>query len=346
MNSALGGNSVLGWYNAAGPVSDYFDNEPDCDDGGTPNGQDRRRREALLRAAQDIDFAAFDDNGDGVLDPQLELGILLVIPDTSPSYGKVRNVRDNDCGWLSVDGVIVPLIAEWMTDASLGDFMIGTHELAHMMLNLDDNYLSTAVHTEAGRFSLMELINSNHTPHLDALNKLALGWVSPTVVENDGIHSLRDVKKSGQIIILPRKPGKSTDEYFLLENRQSAADNTLYDQSLVDSGIAIWHVVEGGAENGLPPVCMTPAVWAETGNGNARRGNRLLRPQLASSNLNALWNSSHYDLLDHGLVCPDDAPAASDRRHVLRWADGNPSGFSILNWPAASETMTFQVLTP
>ncbi len=341
MNSSLGGATMLGWYDALGPVSDYFNNDPSC-----TSGQYRRRREALARAAQDIDFASFDDNQDGVLDPQLELGILLIIPDSTPSSGKVRNVRDSDCGWLAVDGVIVPLIAEWLTDASADDMMVGAHELAHLMLNLDDIYLSTAVHTEAGRFSLMEKFATDHTPHPDALNKLALGWVSPVVVRNDGIHSLRDVKKSGQVIILPRQSGKVEDEYYLLENRQDAPDNTLYDQSLSDSGIAVWHIVESHAENALPPVCMDDLVWAETGNGNARRGNRLLRPRLASSNLNALWNANHYDLLDTGLVCPDMAPDPAARRHVLRWADGTASGYHLLNWPVAAETMTFQILTP
>lgn len=349
LNNALGGNAVLGWYDATGPVTDYFNSEPDCDSGGTKNGQDVRRREALLRAAQDIDFAAFDDNMDGVLDPQLELGVLLVMPDngTANPSGKVRNVRAGDCGWLSVDGVVVPLIAEWLTDGSSGDFMVATHELAHLMLNLDDMYLSSAVPTRAGRYSLMEAFNSNHTPHPDALNKLSLGWVSPTIIQGDGIHALQDVKKSGEVIVLPRTPGKATDEYFLLENRQTAADNTFYDQSLVDSGVAVWHVIAGPADNGLPPACLTPADWSETGNGNARRGNRLLRPQLSSANnLNALWNDNHYDLLDTGLVCPDDAASATDRRNVLRWADGTASGFNLLNWPASAETMTFQIIAP
>src|SRR5262249_27108041 len=157
-------------------------------------------------------------------------------------------------------------------------------------------------------------------------SKLALGWVNPTVVEHDGIFSLQDIKLSQQIIILPRKPGKVNDEFFILENRQDAANNALYDKGLSDSGIAVWQGVESATDKGLPPACMTPGAWAETGNGQARRGLRVRRPGIVASDFTALWGAPDYDLLDTGLVCPDDAPTPADRRNALIWADGTASG--------------------
>ncbi len=346
LENALAGNTVLGWYDAAGPSSQYFDSDPGCQSGASPNGQDRRRKEALERAEQDINFADFDDNKDGVLDPQLELGILMVIPDSSgPSEGKVRFVYDNQCNPLSVGGVIIPLIAEWLTDFSVGEFMVGAHELAHLILGLDDNYLSTAIDTEAGRLSLMELFGADHTPHPDAFNKLALGWVTPHIIQGEGIYNLEDVKLSGEVLVLPRLPGGGFDEYVILENRQDAASNLLYDKNLFDSGIAVWHVIESSTDNALPPPCMSAAVWnGEVGNGNARRGNRLVRPWIKVNNVNTLWNSDHYNLLDDGLTCSAADPA--DRRNALIWADGTASGFHIINWSAAGNVMTFQVVGP
>jgi len=349
LNNALAGTSVLGWYTGTQPWDTYFGGGDGCDGytfSGVPNGQDIRRREALERAAQDINFANFDDNGDGVLDPKLELAILLIIPDAvSGSLGKVRQVFDNNCGPLSVDGVLVPFIAEWLTDNPAGEYNVPAHELSHLLLGVDDMYVQDyTLHTEAGRLSLMEGLTTVATPHLDSFNKLALGWVSPTIVTTDGIHALQDVKKSGKVLILPRLPGKATDEFYLLENRQNPPDNALYDQFILDSGIAVWHIVHGQADNGLAPPC--ESNWATTGNGNARRGIRLLRPQIRQVDEWSLWTSADYNLLDTGLVCPQSGDNPADRRNVLRWADGTRSYFSIINWPANAETMSFQVVAP
>jgi hypothetical protein len=94
---------------------------------------------------------------------------------------------------------------------------------------------------------------------------------------------------------------------------------------------------------------MNAATWSgEVGNGNARRGNRLVRPLIMSTpgGINSLWHSAYYDLLDGGLVCPDDDVDPADHRNVLRWADGTASGYNILNWSAVAETMAFQILAP
>jgi hypothetical protein len=149
-------------------------------------------------------------------------------------------------------------------------------------------------------------------------------------------------------LILPRKPGKATDEFFLLENRRSTGlGDPLYDNDIRGDGIAVWHIVEGQADNGLPPLCMTPGGWGETGNGNGRRGIRLLRPQVKeASDTVSLWEVSDYDLLDGGEICPQPSDDPGDRRNALVWADGTPSGYQILNWSAAGPTMTFQIITP
>lgn len=343
--NALGGTTVLGWYPATSDWTNYFGGAPGCsNDGGN---LERRRREMLIRAAQDIDFSSFDDNQDGVLDPRLELGVLLVIPNTGPTVDKVRQVYDVDCGWLAVDGVIVPVIAEWLTGDPSDDWRFAAHEIAHLMLSSDDAYLASGqVNTAMGRLSLMDQLLADHMPHLSAQEKLALGWVTPKTIKADGIYALQDVKVSREVLVLPRLPGKATDEYYLLENRQESADPLTYDTSIFDSGVAVWHVVHGPTDNGLPPVCMTPGGWSETGNGNTRRGIRLVRPRVSFSSVFALWSSDNYDLLDAGLVCPSAGDDPEQRRNVLQWADGTPSQYGIIDWSAAADTMTFQIITP
>jgi M6 family metalloprotease-like protein len=344
VNSALGGNTILGWYNAAGSWDNYFDGPAGC--GVDSVNVNLRRREMLLRAAQDIDFASFDANGDGLLDPRSELAVLLVIPHASPPLGRFRQVFDADCNPLVVDGVIIPFVAEWLTDAAGDEFRVAAHELSHLMLWLDDQYINTIPqpNTEAGRLSLMGNFFPNHLPHLDPLSKLALGWVTPAIVNGEGNFELQDVKVGRELIILPRLPGGAKDEYYILENRQSTASNVLYDKGLFDSGIAVWHVIEDAVDNGIPPVCMEN--WSP-GNGNARRGLRLLRHSVGYFvDSTSLWSAENYNLLDSGLVCPSDAPTPAARRNALIWADGTPSGFQILNWSASGPAMTFQIIGP
>jgi len=347
VTNPLGGSTVLGWYDSLLDWTNYFGGAPGCgSDGGN---LELRRREMVTRAAQDINFANFDDNGDGMLDPRFELAVLLVIPYSGPTVDKVRVLYDSDCTWFEVGGVIVPIIAEWLTEYPQTDWRYAAHEIAHLILNLDDLYVQSAINTGAGRFSPMDqILASPHMPHPSAWEKLQLGWVNPTIVTKDGLYALEDVKVSGQVLVLPRTPGKATDEFFLLENRRSAAANDpLYDRDIFGDGIAVWHIIEGQTDNGLPPVCLTAGAWSATGNGNGRRGMRLLRPRVKEeSDAFALWSTANYNLLDNGMVCPETDDVPEDRRNALIWADGTPSGYRILNWSAAGPTMTFQIVTP
>jgi M6 family metalloprotease-like protein len=350
LENALGGDAVLGWYDGTNGSSTYFNGGKGCVEDGAPNGSDRRRREAIGRASEDFNFAAYDLNGDGVVDPKTELAVLIILPDdgTSGTAGQVRPVYDENCDPLVVQGVIVPSMAECIVPMTDGQFIIPAHEMAHLLFAMDDAYVSNAINTRTRRLSLMDSVSAEFNTHIDPVNKLALGWVNPRIIQADGNYSLRDVKKSHEIIVLPRLPASGRDEYYLLENRQNAANDTLYDRNIIDSGIAVWHVVSDNGINGVPPVCQEPVAWAaEVDSWNTRRGLRVLRPQIVSDNANTLWSNEHYDLLDTGLVCAsEDGGYAPNRRNVLQWADGTASGYNILHWSAAAETMTFQIVVP
>ena len=347
LDSALGNDQILGWYGSMGPWEDYFNALPACEvGGGNSAGQDLRRREAIQRAAQDVNLADWDDNRDGVLDPHLECGILIVSPDSGTAPSKMRRVHSADCGPLVVDGVAVPWIAEWLTDRSGdNDFLVAAHELAHLMLNLSDQY-STDINTGAFRLSLMDLFSPANSPHPDPVAKLGLGWARPTVVRTDGIFELEDVKFSGnEMLILPRLPGTETDEFYLLENRQSAPDHSRYDHHIFDAGIAVWHIIAGPESDQAPP-CMNAGVWAGLAGDRTRAGIRVIRPGIQMNNTYTLWHNQRYNLFDGAPICPMQGDLPDDRRNVLWWSDWSASGWSVVNWSAAGQVMSFQIITP
>ena len=142
--------------------------------------------------------------------------------------------------------------------------------------------------------------------------------------------------------MLFRSPGHAADEYLIVENRPSPANNARYDFGLPDSGLAVWHIVESTTESVFPPGCTPQLTWdAQTGGDNARRGIRLVRPGILYSDPTSLWSDEHYDLDAFGEVCP----GAGDPRNILVWADGAQS-YELRNFPAPGAVMDFNVVKP
>jgi M6 family metalloprotease-like protein len=329
---------VLGPYAAAFPADHYWNG---------PGQHQDKWVEALEQAENQFDFAKYDRDGDGYVHPWRELAIVIVVPQVG-SVGGVHHLWDGSGDTpQTFDGVHIELITEWYTSQPLVDYMVGAHELGHQILSLADlygkNYSTQTDHgTRPGRLSVMDLTPSDLTSHVDGPSKLALGWVNPRFVRESDTYALEDVKTSEEVLVLPRLPGGAAAEYLVIENRQDAADNALYDMGLYDSGLAVWHLIEGDADNDPKPNCTSNAIWSgQTGNDNHRQGIRLLRPAIAYSNTNALWSSEDDDLDALGLICPADGPA----HNTLVWADGSPS-YELRNFSASGPSMTLDVVVP
>ena len=224
--------------------------------------------------------------------------------------------------------------------------MIAAHELGHEILMLPDLYSKSQANqhnTGPGRLSLMDFVFSNATGHLDAGLKLPLGWVTPRIVTETGLYTLTDIKVSNEVLVLPRLPGSKDAEYIVLENRQSSANNILYDMNIGDSGIAVWQIIEGSTDNDNIPVCTSNADWVATvGNDEARQSIRLIRPRITPLIDNSLWSDEHYDLDAFGPVCNG---SVNNRHNVLRWSDGAPS-FTLSNFPASGINMDLVITVP
>ena len=308
---------------------------------GFTGGHAERWAESVMLADADVDFSAYDRDDDGVVSPN-ELAILIVVPQSSPA-GFTRPL-DALCSGLpvTVDGVAIPEISEWFTSSPTSNEEIATHELAHLLLNLGDMYVNNLnFDTEAGRLSLMG-DNFGTTSHIDAANKLALGWLLPLYAPIDDDYTLDDVRSSSTVAVLPRETGGSGQEFFVLENRSPVLGDGLFDTGTGINGLLVWHVVEAPAQNATPPACMTAIEWAPL-SSNARRGVRALRPGVDfASGGPSSWDAGDYDLLDTGLACPAAVPV----RNALLWADGGASGYDLLGLSAPGVTMSFTIDRP
>lgn len=306
---------------------------------GYAGGHAERWAEVVQSASAAIDFAAFDTNGDGTLQPDTELAVLIVVPQQQ-STGFTREL-DPFCNGapVTVDGVIVPEISEWFTSSPSSNWEVPTHELAHLILGLTDLYANSFdFDTEVGSLSLMG-DNFGTTTHVDPFDKLALGWATPWYTRLDGWYALDDVRVKNDVIVLPRDRDGDGMECFVLETRRSRPTDASYDESIGANGTIVWHVVESPAQNANEPACTSPAEWAMV-SGNGRRALRLMRPGIDfAGGTSSDWTASNYDLLDSGLSCPGIAFT----RNALLWADGSSSGWNVSNFSPPGATMSFQI---
>ncbi|MCR5092080.1 MAG: hypothetical protein K6B51_05250 [Bacilli bacterium] len=100
------------------------------------------------------------------------------------------------------------------------DFLTGrkphvvVHESGHSM-GLVDYYCYNASWSPMGGIAMMD----HNIGEQDAFSKFSLGWINPTVVDEDAIIDLKPYASSGEAILLPSPSynGTAFDEYFLLQ---------------------------------------------------------------------------------------------------------------------------------
>lgn len=325
---------VLGWYDAALPASHYWGpTDPgDANGDGWISPHVQKWAEAVRAADANFNFAAYDADRNGELSVD-ELGILIVIPQNS-AFGTMNHAvgRQVPLQDLIVDGVKVSPITEAYIGSppSLG---LVAHELSHLLFNAGDMYFNFFQPYAAGPYSLMDQSPGN-PGHLDPLHKLKFGWLIPHVVRSNGWYEIRDVESSQQALLLCN-PDHANDEYFLIENRWRGDS---YDAHLPFSGLAVWHIIENSSVflNLTPPPSVDPVQWNDPKwKGWARRGIRMIRPIYGPPFNTALWDGSipetGYDLL---------STDANPNHVTLQWADGTPSGFSLLCQPIPGPTVS------
>jgi M6 family metalloprotease-like protein len=350
-----------------------------------------QQAEAILKASAEFDFSQYDLDHDGVVRPN-ELGIIVITPQNTATGSNTNTTFAPYCDDIPfvVNGVEIHSVLHWYTPGTgdgsdpsveLDSAMVAAHEMAHLFLGLDDaygpyngifqngqvlpcpdggdpscqtRYVNTAPHV----LSMMTYKTILSSPHLDGFHKLQLGWARPRVIVEADDYSLLDIRQSGEVFILPRR-GTDGREYILLETRfeTSSVNDPLYDYSLGDSGLAVYHVIEpniscqaqGGASapdclSLVKPMCISSdTLWDGYTSNFVRAGLRLIQPDLVHHYDGSYTDFGELlfgtglgqDLLDEPaggeVVCPAQIgdPLPPGGTALLLWVDGNASGYRL-----------------
>ncbi len=212
-------------------------------------GDDAHPEEMVIDAIKildpDVDFAKYDNDGDGKLDNVY----VIYAGQGEASYGTDDTVWPHSWDLSAagsdfvVDGVTVDHYAcsnEWWSDRPDG---IGTfvHEFSHVM-GLPDLYStdgSFGVDWTPDRYSVMDsgpYNNDGCTPPAYGLyERNSLGWTELDVIDGPLDCELKHVLTSNKGYIIPTS---KNSEFFLLENRQQEG----WDKYIPGHGMLIWHI--------------------------------------------------------------------------------------------------------
>lgn len=256
-------------YNGTGCVSEYFDEmskeqfQPQfklygpvtlsgkmADYGGNDSrGNDKAPERMVVEACQALDgevnFADFDNDGDGLVD-----NIFVFYagqgeasyggPDTIwPHSYDVRYAGHN----IELDGVTIATYGcanEWEISSPDG---VGTyiHEFSHV-LGLPDLYhtSSSSASYTPGSYSVLDYgpyNNNGRTPPAYSIyERNAMGWIDPTYLGEEPVSiTLGAITDTNEGCLIPTE--KDT-EFFLIENRQQKG----WDTYIPGHGMLVWHI--------------------------------------------------------------------------------------------------------
>lgn len=208
---------------------------------------------ALAQAAEYVNFAGFDTNGNGILE-QSELTIYFIYAGYEASGSdKTPNIWAH-AYWTTGTGLTAGTmnVQRWAQNGELNDSSVLhpmgviAHELGHALCGLPDLYDVSGQNQGLGNFSLMASGSwgrdysdsySGTTPtSLDAWSREFLGWSVPIEPAASAMISLEHVLATNSSAYKLVTPATSTTEYFLIENRQPV----LWDKGLRGSFGSTW----------------------------------------------------------------------------------------------------------
>ena len=209
------------------------------------------RNKRLLELADPfVDFESFDSNGNGSLsDLELVVNVLEAAPET-PMWQGCGIARGVDS--VSLDGTGLGGLSVAMNNTATNLITI-IHENGHVATHMKDLYgfdvgaLDIAAGTCGGPDTMLFAPNAWH--------KLHWGWITPTIVTQDGYYEIRRADTTGDAFIL-YDPDTGPDHYFIVENRTRTPGS--YDQGSSGKGLVIWRVADKafGVDTGYDPIAL------------------------------------------------------------------------------------------
>lgn len=241
---------------------------------GTDNPEPNARtmaRDAAVLANADVDFAPYDNDGNGFVDAF----IVVHAGGGAEETGNKNQIWSHKWvfthGAYDADGTKIYAYLTIPEDCKIG---VCAHELGHLLFGWPDLYDTDGSSEGLGNWCLMGGGSWNGDgdipAHPSAWCKADQGWVSVVNRTTNGTVTIKDVKTGRQVYRL-WKNGAASKEYFLVENRQ----RTLYDRTLPGAGLLVYHVdetIDGNEDENHPFIKLLEADGRNQLHDGANRG--------------------------------------------------------------------------
>jgi M6 family metalloprotease-like protein len=259
--------TVAGPYTAANNMAYYGGNDA--------NGSDLRPRELITEAVKfadnDVNYADFDNDGDGNVD-----GVYVIFA----GYGEEAGASSNAIwshAWsipaITLDGKVIKSYScspELRGTSGTGITRIGVicHEFGHVLGSpdfYDTNYSTGGQYDGTGNWDLMaggSWNNNGTTPaHHNAYTKVMIyKWGTATTLSSATSVTMSNAEENSSSFY--RINTATANEYYLAENRQKLK----FDSYIPGHGMIIYHVdesfmgsagggINAGSHQGMYPVC-------------------------------------------------------------------------------------------
>ena len=252
---------VIGYIRAPHPYGYYTNGESGTGE-NFPNNTPGLLEDVLRIFTTTDSLGRFDTDGDGFVD-----GIFLIHagggaeaePDPAKRKDEIWSHK-----WVlpkpfKNGGVSVYAYSTEPEDGRVGVF---AHEFGHV-LGLPDLYDTSYRSRGVGDWCLMGGGswggNGNDPTRMSCWCLAELGWVKPTNIKKARTLTLDTLENNRKACYRVWSKGKQGAEYFLLENRQAAGQ----DSALPGSGLAVWHIDENQSENSNPPIYRVALTQAD-----------------------------------------------------------------------------------
>ncbi|HET7508507.1 MAG TPA: M6 family metalloprotease domain-containing protein [Solirubrobacterales bacterium] len=215
-------------------------------------------RDAAKAADADVDFAPYDNDGNGYVDAFVVIHAGKGAEETGSAGDIWSHKWVLDGGAYETD---TTKIYGYLTVPENAKTGVCAHELGHLLFGWPDLYDTDYSSSGIGNWCLMAGGSWNgggdRPAHPSAWCKANQGWVSVANQTGNGSATIPDVKESHNVIRLWSSGGTS-QEYFLVENRQK----TGFDDHLPQPGLLIWHIddaIGGNTDENHPKVALMQA---------------------------------------------------------------------------------------
>ncbi len=247
---------VVGPYRMPLTLAQYANGQSGMSD-FAPNAR-TLARDAAEAANRNVDFAPYDNDGNGFVDAFIVIhaGGGAEVTGSAGDIWSHKWVLAN--GEYNADGTKIFAYLTVPEDARIG---VCCHELGHLLFGWPDLYDTDYSSEGLGNWCLMAggswNGNGDRPAHPSAWCKAQQGWVSVVNQTGNGTVTVEEVITSHTVHRF-WKDGAQGKEYFLVENRQRRQ----YDDMLPGDGLLVYHVddaVDSNADERHPRVALLQA---------------------------------------------------------------------------------------